>query len=463
MPTYEMNSNNEVFAGRFKVSADPMLDMLDMLAAMPNNSWHQIPLATSFTESWVETELRPPYLSAKASPVAIIRAWGCIAYDTSRRQLVLWGGGHANTSDNTPYIFDMTTGIYSYAYLPSDYVTLGTGLHTPICGGFRQPNSSHCYDNNLYLPILDKFCTFGGAQHGDGGAFKLYDSSNGYSYLRLAGAYLLDTAAAGQNLVAGGTGDNPKTGAFTGVNIAGANAWQLRDWFGTGQASVFGSENTLTNGKTAYREEAGRDVVYAARSASGNKSLYRIEFHQDQSNDVITKVGRGFNGNSGSLSGGLDTQRNIFVQGNSGTTAAFVFWDLDYSGPTNNDKRVRYDSINGDITEYLNDIHNGMMAPDFDRQLNKFVLWGNGGTLYYLTPPDQKPTLTTGWHIEKVEPTGASRPMTAAELSASGGGGVGVYGKWEYAPDLRCFIGLQHAQLGNVWLYKPRNWTDPRI
>ncbi|MBV2127911.1 hypothetical protein [Arsukibacterium indicum] len=422
---------------------------------MPENSWYKVPLNTAFNTSWVEPELRPPYLAGKASPDALIRAWGGFAYDARRKKIILCGGGHANTSDNTIYEFDLDLGEWSFAYLPSDYVTLGTGLYTPICGGFRQPCSSHVYDNNIYLPILNKFCTFGGAQHGDGGELKLYDPDNGYAYLRRAGAYLLDLSQAGQNLVAGGTGDNPKTGAYAGVDLPGANAWQLRDWYGIGQASVFGSSVQSRMGCTAYREEGGFDVVYVVKLSSGAKSLFRVEFHEDPADDVITKVGRAWNGANGELPGGLDYQRNLFVMCNSGTSAAFVFWDLDYASPTNNDNRVLYSNITGDITDYLNDVHNDKMAIDYDQQLGKFVLWGNGGTLYYLTPPPGKPTPTTGWYIEKVEPAGLSVPLTASELSADGGSGVGIFGKWEYAPDLNCFIGLQHSQNGDVWIYKP--------
>ena len=448
--TYVVNSEGRVGAGKFLFNV-----IQKAISTMAENSWYKIPLVTTFQQSWVETELRPPYLTGKASPAPLIRAWGGFALIPNKNQLVLWGGGHANSSDNTPYLADFNSGEWSFAYLPSDYVQLATGLYTPICGGFRQPCSSHCYDNNVYLPVLDKFCTFGGAQHGDGGEFKLYDPNNGYSYLRRAGAYLLDLEKAGQGLVAGGTGDNPKTGAYTGVDLPGANAWQLRDWYGLGQAAVFGSSIESRMGCSAYREENGRDVVYVVKLSSGAKSLFRVEFHANPVEDVITKVGRVWNGSSGELPGGLDSQRNIFVVCNSGTTAAFVFWDLDYASPTNNDNRVRYDSISGDITEYLNDIHNSRMGMDFNKELGKFVLWGNGGTLYYLTPPAGKPTPITGWHIEKVEPVGVDKPMTKDELNADNGDGVGIFGKWEYSQDLKCFIGLQHSMRGDIWIYKP--------
>lgn len=453
---YTANELGEVYAGRFKADA-----ILDVLASMSDNSWYKIPLATTFEQSWVETELRPPYITAKGSPRPLIAAWAGFAYDAGRRQLVLWGGGHANTSDNTPYTFDLATGEWQYAYLPSDYVPV-SGNHSPICGGFRQPCSSHVYDNNIYLPIMDRFCTFGGAAHSDGGELKLYDPDNGYAYLRRAGAYLLDLSQAGQNLVAGGTGDNPKTGSYVGVDLPGANAWQLRDWYGIGQASSFGTAVESRMGCTAYREENGYDVVYVVKLSNSAKNLFRVEFHDNPADDVITKVGRYWNGSSGEQPGALDSQRNIFCTINGGASTFFVYWDLDLASPTNNDRGVTSANMIGDVTQYANDIHKSRMAIDYSQQLNQFVLWGNGGILYYLTPPDTKPTPTTGWHIERVEPVGTESPMTAADVTADGGSGVGIFGKWEYAPDLNCFIGLQHANNGDVWLYKPRNWIDPR-
>lgn len=456
--TYYMDESNRIVAGRFSQQTNPLLDLL---VTMPENSWQNIRQNT-FQSAWLEPELRPPYLNGKASPEPLIRAWSGFAYDSSRHWLVLWGGGHANTSDNTPYIFDMLVGNWFYAFLPSDYHSLNSDNHAPICGGFRQPCSSHVYDNNIYLPLLDRFCTFGGAQHGDGGYLKLHDPANSYVYLRPAGAYLLDLNQAGQGLVAGGTGDNPKSGSYSGVNLAGADAWQLRDWFATGQSAAFGSAINTRTCHTAYRQENGHDVIYATRTSSTTKSLYRIEFHLDPAADVISRVGRPWNGNSGEMPAALDSQRNVYVMCNSGTVAAFVFWDLDYAGSTNNDQRVRYDSIAGDITDFFNDEHRTRMGIDFSQQLEQFVLWGNGGRLYYLTPPAGKPTSTNGWHIERVEPTGSARPMTRDELNNDGGSGVGIFGKWKYAADLGCFIGLQHALNGDVWLYKPRNWVDPR-
>ena len=34
-------------------------------------------------------------------------------------------------------------------------------------------------------------------------------------------------------------------------------------------------------------------------------------------------------------------------------------------------------------------------------------------------------------------------------------------GKWQWARDLNAFVGLQHTYFGNVWIYKPGNWTAP--
>ena len=36
-----------------------------------------------------------------------------------------------------------------------------------------------------------------------------------------------------------------------------------------------------------------------------------------------------------------------------------------------------------------------------------------------------------------------------------------VRGKWKYASNLDAFVGLEGAEDGNIWIYKPMGWTNP--
>jgi hypothetical protein len=40
--------------------------------------------------------------------------------------------------------------------------------------------------------------------------------------------------------------------------------------------------------------------------------------------------------------------------------------------------------------------------------------------------------------------------------------GTGILGKWKYIPNLDVLMGLQDSTLGNVWVYKPAGWTNPK-
>ena len=83
---------------------------------------------------------------------------------------------------------------------------------------------------------------------------------------------------------------------------------------------------------------------------------------------------------------------------------------------------------------------------------------------------DDEPALTNllkmalhyeGWHIEVAADETATRPMTAVEVVNSGWRGS-VWGKFKYAADLDCYVGMQHSANGDVWLWRPPGWADPR-
>lgn len=455
--SYTVGSGEKIYAGR-AVGAS---DLLDTIEALAENKWLKLNTNT-FQSVWPEVDLRAPFGGGKGSPDTIIEAWSSFAWDLNNHRLVLWGGGHANSAGNEVYLFDATTGLWSLAYHASDVLDANDGYHRPVCGGFRAPLSSHTYDGQLYLPVCDRFLTNLGAAHSSGNMALLYDESG--SPLRAVGSYTLNLSQAGLGYVGGGTGDNPHDGAYSATDLTGANAWTLRDWHNTTQADVFASSSSL-NIVSAYRKENGKDVVYFTKH--GSRSLFRLVISDadDYTTDVITKVGRYWNGSGGDGAGAIDSSRNIFLftEYNNRTTFPFVMWDLKTAAADNNDQHIDAVDIGGSgKTDFMANSDLGDFGIDFSPTLNCFVLWSTGGDLYKLIPPEGSPTPTTGWLIEKITTTG-DRPMTRAELVTDGSEDKGVMGKWKYAPDLNCFIGLQQRYDGNVWLYKPQNWTRPRI
>lgn len=466
--TYSAASGQGIYAGRFN-PAIPYNALVDSIAAMPDNSWQKLNQNT-FQSQWPPFDLRAPYFSGKANSKAVIHSWSGFAYDAVRGRMILWGGGHADTSANEPYIFDTRTGNWQLAFLPSDYVTLGTGSYMPICGGFRQPCSSHTYDNNGYLKVLDKFFTTGGAQHGDGGALRLHDVNNGNAFLRQAGGYTLDLTLAGQGLVGGGTGDNPKTGAYVGVDLPGANAWSVRDWFAVpANVTTYGTALQQVNGTSYYTVEGGKDVMYQVKLSSGAPNLFKTVFTDDNYlNDVVTKVGTFWESVSGMASASVDEDKQVYLftnfQGTS--TKPFSFWDLKTASPSNRNKIILDTGLTGSgAADLLADTDKAVLGIDFHKTLGKFFIWGRGGTLYTLTTPAGNPTPETGWVVEKINHVGSNRPMTTAELGpvSTGNGDRGAAGLFKYAEDLNCMIALQNATDGDVWIFKPAGWQDPRI
>jgi hypothetical protein len=443
--TYTVNADGRVAAGKFLRSA-----IQRIVDDMPSNSWKKIN-NNNVNDVWTPLELRSPYgVSGKSPMDAIIKAWSSSAWDKNRSRLILWGGGHANTSANDVYTFDANTGLWSLAFYPSDYYEVPGSKHSPICGGWRQPCSAHTYDNQVYAPIIDRFLTFGGAQHGDGGKWLLYDGDSSTVQLRAALCYSLDLTLAGQGYVAGATGDNPP---YSGADLPGANAWTVRDWLGLPTPPVI--NETSTNCGTAYVEEDGKDVIYKTMASSTVKQLWRIELNQNWQQDVITKVGRNWNGSIGEGCSTVDPVNRFYIMSSNSQVNPFVMWDLKTAGPANNDQHIKTADITGDIAEYLAVEKRESVGLDYNPVDGKIYCWIQGTELYRLTPPSGNPTPTTGWHMEKITQVGSEFPLNRTELSAAGASDTGVNGKWEYAPELGAFVGLQHAINGDVWVYKP--------
>jgi hypothetical protein len=126
------------------------------LAGAPVGSWVNVSAASNWSSTWP----LPRYTGDLGS---IVYAWGSMAWDSDRGQIILWGGGHANYAGNEVYTLSGGTGQWARGSLPSAYQP-GTSWIV----GNGAPQSSHTYDNSLYLPISQRFVTFGGAAWNSG-------------------------------------------------------------------------------------------------------------------------------------------------------------------------------------------------------------------------------------------------------------------------------------------------------
>ncbi len=457
---------------------------LDLIAGTPEGQWVKANL-NAFSAVWPPDGLRPVFGGGKHVPSKILLAWSGFAWDYNRSRLYIWGGGHANTSGNDVYVWDANTRLWSLGVHSSDVMHVSDAnesAYDTVDGYLHSPISSHTYASNCYLPVIDRIVNFGGAAHSSGGGFVKRIPPGQSPHLGGGiGPYRGQVALFGQGFVGGLTGSNPATGTYAGTVLAGAKLWEPSAYTDRGAANIeAGALNSSINGGSVVTKENGRDVIYFMCRNSTQKQLARIEVvGQDFVNDVVTKVGS--NGDITSSMGpvAFDTARRIFLNPSERsvdtTSRILSFWDLKPERITGQAQSVRPAGLTGPGVDFLvNTVYSiGDGGCAYDPVRNKFVYWAHGqyssdaafGTaIVGITPPDTVPTPTTGWHVEVLrEHNGpGDQPMTDTEANAQGVQVMGILGKFKYAPDLDAFVGLQHSTQGNIWIWKPFGWVDPR-
>jgi len=430
---------------------------LDLIAAAPENAWVKLN-ANLFSDSWAPAGLRPVQ-----SPANMFKAWSSFAWDTRRHGFWFWGGGHANYDGNEVYFWSAMTREWSLAFHTSTvkrygikYIP-GDANYNKIYAtsdGMFSPLSSHTYDNNIYLPILDRFLTFGGAGQGLGRALEVFDEQE--NTLRRMGAYTMQPALAGKGFLGGLPGLNYKGAGYASASLPGARAWEPRDWL-LDNASYIAMNiptNSHVNGGTVYREENGHDVVYWTRLQVSSRALVRTEFvDHDYRNDIHTKLNNYNDAGGGQGVIALDPVRMFTLEliKVSQTNIAQCY-DI------NAQQAFRITAFNGtteDITDFYADLSGADTGLDFDPVRGYFVAWDKGPRVWRIDAPT--PLASAGWAVTRLNTTTSPAPVDAML-----DGQTGTLGKWKYASDLDCFVGAIEPTAGNVWAFKPEGWQDPR-
>lgn len=439
------------------VSAAPPLPyakgpLLDAIDAMPEGSWARLN-ANSYSNAWTPAELRPLYgNSSNPTPEKIIGAWSSFAWDSTRGDLILYGGGHANYGGNDVYRWRARSLAWERAALPSETQFLGSGTYLSIDGANAAPSSAHTYDNAVYLPHVDRYLNFGGALYNTGGNYVIPSESDP-TILRQTGPYLFDPSRADPDKVGGTTGSHVQRVAPF-ADVVGGEMWENRDI----HKHLAGTPlpRSHVNGCTAYSQTPGtHDVIYVgARSGGTALALYRYEI-TDLDNpwsDSFTQVGRYWTGTSGQTTCAHDPVANIVLRtGNN--TSPFLYWDLATAGPSNNDRKVSVTGSVADFVTWLNYIGRLVhhCAMDYDPNRAHFLLWCGAGEVWSVVPPN--PLSTEGWTVTAISaPAGEVPPNNV---------GVGILGKWKYIPGFDVFMGLENSTNGNIWVYKPLGWVRP--
>ena len=196
-------------------------------------------------------------------PRKIITAWGSMAWDANRRQLIIWGGGHANYAGNEVYRFDAATLRWQRASLPSAVeARFCDRRFFAVDGAMNAPISSHTYDNQEFLPRADRFITFGGASYNAGRVFLLDDG------VTRTGPYLWDPSRADANRVGGTTGSAILPG------VLGGRMWMNRDALVV-NGSGASRPDAFVNGTSAYVFEGGVESILVSESPQNGGDLFR--------------------------------------------------------------------------------------------------------------------------------------------------------------------------------------------
>ena len=419
------------------VGLDPVPDnlFLDHLWSMPEGSWSKIN-NNDFSDVFPPAALRP---EGKSDVNGIIRAWSSVAWNPNDDGLIAWGGGHAVYGGNDVYVFDARSLMWTRGSLASDIKYTGVGSHfTAIDGADAAPISSHTYDNNEFLPLADRFVTFGGAAFGSGGGFRHDDG------VSLTGPYFWNPNLADPDKVGGTTGSHVNPELFP--DIVGGNMWENRDTWLAGDANTI-NVTSVVGGTTAYAYENGREVIYLTENANQGARLLRyvIEDPNDASLDRWEHVGSGYGFFSGSGVGAYDPGDHVYVRT---TQTGLIYWDTTKSGKTNKPVTIDFDDLSGTFAP------SDKFGMDYDPVRDNFVIWNGHDDVWRLEAPDVLDS--HGWTMTKDSPASTATTPPANSI------GTGVFGKWKYLSDYDVFLAVTNEPaIGDVYVYKPTDWQAP--
>lgn len=431
-------------------STDNLAALRAQIRSAPEGSWVKVN-TNLFSDAWVPKNLRPNQGSS-SNPHAIINAWSSFAWDSKRGDLVIFGGGHANYSGNEVYRWRGSTLQWERLSLPSALDTQSV----PVGGAEYAPMSSHTYDNQLYLPVVDRFVTFGGAAQPSGGPFQ---ARNADGSMRYTGPYFFDVTKANANLVGGANGSavHPSSAfgnIFADVNSVGGYMWQNREAYRRPEVAALGVISFVNGTSDAYVEN-GKDVVLVGGSTAGGTEVQLAKVTINDVNDPLQDtwqlVGINWTGSGSQGAAAYDPINRLYIK-TYRPWAPFVFWDMDKAGPNN--RNIHVSTLAAMPTNF---VVQGQYGIDYDKRRARMLLWGGGGAVYQLNVGARD---GTGWSVYEMLPAPNTAAPAPIPYDAVYGSASGVMGKWKYASNLDVFVALQHIDQGNVWMYKPVGWVD---
>jgi Ca2+-binding RTX toxin-like protein len=424
------------------IGSGSFTELKRLLTAAPEGSWIKLN-KNLFSSVWTPLNQRP--CGGYNKPSKVLTAWGSMAFDTNRGDLLFWGGGHANYCGNEVYRFRLSTLEWERASLPSAiYDPLGDRQFVAVDGPLNAPTSSHTYDNQEFLPVVDRFITFGGAKYNAQQRFVLLDGTT------RTGPYLWDPSRANPMMVGGTRGSH--VNPMIHSTVFGGEMWENRNTMVVRGIGAVRPDRNFVNTTSAYAKHDGKDAIYITShpDQSGRLFRYVISDISDPDQDSWELVGIKDDAYTGKGAGAYDPGRRIFVRSiGPATNTRFIAWDMSKAGPGN--KSVRF-SVAGLSGEFPTDALQ-VCGMDFDSVRSAFAIWCTGADVWYLTPPHVFGA--SGWTLTRApapNPTGFSPPYREPA------GFAGILGKWKYARRFDIFLGNFDGDTGDIYAYKPFGW-----
>ncbi|MFV0278222.1 MAG: hypothetical protein ACK5HY_13705, partial [Parahaliea sp.] len=295
------------------------------LSNTPENGWVQLNI-NRYEEVWTPLDQRPRPSDAPSvgSPRSIIGAWSSMSWDNNRGQLIFFGGGHANYPGNEIYRWDASSLRWHRASLPSEVYrspNTSAAVYYAVDGLYNAPAAAHTYDSSEFLPIADRFITFGGAAFNTGRYFEKEDGTR-------TGPYMWDPSRAGANAVGGTEGSQVNPHIYT--SVTGGEMWDNRDNLqpppGEGRPGFGGTY--WINGTSAYYEEDGKDVLFL--QVSSHLWKYTVNDVNSAATDTYERLTTApSTPSSGQGAGGYAPDRSNYLRS---AGRSYSYWLLDPSG-----------------------------------------------------------------------------------------------------------------------------------
>ncbi len=438
-------------------SINPYGRLRGILAPQPLNTWVQVN-TTRYIDCLMPVTDRPAAFPNDADHVKIVIPWSGFAFDRTYGRLLLWGGGHAKYTANQRYAWNADTGAWELMCLPS---ALDGNVSTLYVVDKKAPQSSHTYQNNVWLQVNQMFCSFGGAAAPSGGPF-LEDNSGS---ARRVAPWVYDLSKKDPGKVGGSDG--------SGVNPArlGLNAWKYRRDnvpTGTPGTNVYPIDYMgHASQKCAATVIGGKDVVFFTMDTnSGFPYFYQYQFGDIRAgeNDTCTYLG-----SAGSIivyEGWMvyDPSRgfcygNAYAKNVNYTQAELIAKNVSAPGIAPNPIRLvkSADGTPFDMNPTPGLPYECPYGAVYDTRNDCIWLWGgtspDTGVVYRINIPAYDSSTgwaSTTWTVDSITPAG-SRPNGLYETP--------ILGKIKYVPEAGAFIILDKASTDGltdpgVWMFK---------